>query len=86
MATDRISVRLDAETIKFLEQVGGEGRGAISRGVARVIEFARLMPRTFRGFRCYKRPVAWAIVDKFASLEMPEGARLEETDQCAENA
>ncbi len=50
MATDRISVRVDAETIKYLEQIGGEGRGAISRGVGAVIEFAQMTPRAFQAF------------------------------------
>ena len=50
MATDRISVRLDQETIKYLERVGGGGRGAKSRIARKAIEFSRVLPVSFERF------------------------------------
>ncbi len=77
MATDRISVRLDAETIKFLEQIGHDRRkprGAISRGVAAVIEFARSKePFAFRDF----------LNNRGAMIKVKDIIGSQEAEQCA---
>lgn len=73
MATDRITVRLNEEKIKFLEEAGGGGHGAISRGVAAVIEFTQTFPVSFRAFLNGRadptQPRTWGIGEKFTYEE-----------------
>lgn len=72
MATDRISVRLPKDKIKFLEQVGHDPtreKGARTRGVEAVIAFAQMTPRAFRAFLNGRAdpglPQPWGFHDKF---------------------
>ncbi len=84
MATrDRISVQVDAGTREFLEQIGGEGRGAISRGVAAVIEFAQALNVPFLAFTTGRVIIATVVDDdgNVSALYGSDGRAIVECDK-----